>query len=66
MNTMKKNYEIMNKNNKIIVVSKRKFDPFYKKYMKDEIEQKRKKSLEDFDKKKQNDQIDKYNDYLYY
>ena len=66
MNIMKKNYEIMNKNNKIIVLRNRKFDPFYKKYIKDEIIKKRMKSKEDLDKVKLENENDKYNYYLYY
>ena len=67
MNIIKKNNEIMNKNNKIIVLRNKKFDPFYKKYLKDEIiKEKKTKSKEEFDKKKQENENDVYNNYLYY
>ena len=67
MNIIKKNNEIMNKNNKIIVLRNKKFDPFYKKYLKDEIfKEKKTKSKEEFDKKKQENENDIYNNYLYY
>ncbi len=64
-NIMKKNIEIINKNNKIIVLRNKKFDPFYKRYFHDEIIKKRMKSKED-DRTKQDDENEKYNNYLYY
>ena len=66
MNIMRKNYELMNKSNKIIVLRNRKFDPFYKKYIKDKVIKKRMKSKEEFDKLKLENENDKYNYYLYY
>ena len=64
-NIMKKNIEIINKNNKIIVLRNKKFDPFYKRYFHDEIIKKRMKSKED-DRTKQDDENEKYNNYLIY
>ena len=66
INEMKKNKAIINKNNKIIVLRNRKFDPFYKKYIGDVIIRKRMKSKEYLDKLKQGNENEKYNNYLYY
>ena len=66
INEMKKNKAIINKNNKIIVLRNRKFDPFYKKYIGDVIIRKRMKSKEYLEKLKQGNENEKYNNYLYY
>ena len=63
---LKKINKILNKNNKIIVLRNKKFDPFYKKYIGDELIRKRIKSKENYDKIKLENTYDKYNYYLYY
>ena len=63
---MKRNYNVINKSNKLIILRNRKFDPFYKKYIKDEVIKKRMKEKEDFDKMNLNNENEMYNNYLYY
>jgi hypothetical protein len=63
---LKKINKILNKNNKIIVLRNKKFDPFYKKYIGDELIRKRIKSRENNDKIRLENTYDKYNYYLYY
>ena len=63
---MKKIIKIINKNNKIIVLRNKKYDPFYKKYIEDEVNKKRIKSKENDDKLKLENTYEKYNYYLYY
>ena len=63
---MKKISKIINKNNKIIVLRNKKYDPFYKKYIEDEVNKKRIKSKENDDKLKLENTYEKYNYYLYY
>ena len=63
---LKKIYKIINKNNKIIVLRNKKYDPFYKKYIEDEVNKKRIKSKENNDKLKLENTYEKYNYYLYY
>ena len=66
MNALKKKLEIMNKNNKIIISRNKKFDPFYKRYIQDDIYKKRMKSKEHLDKYNLENEYNKYNNYLYY
>ena len=63
---MKKNYDVINKINKIIVLKNRKLDPFYKRYIQDDVIKKRIKLKEYLDKMKLDDENEIYNNYLYY
>ena len=66
MNFFKKKLELINKNNKIIFIRNRKYDPFYKKFIKDSITKKRLKFQKNIDKNQYESENDKYNNYLYY
>lgn len=62
---MERNEEIIDKNQKLIFIKNRKFDPFYKKYIHDEIIKKRLESKR-LDKLRLENDNDKYNNYLNY
>ena len=57
---MERNEEIIDKNQKLIFIKNRKFDPFYKKYIHDEIIKKRLESKR-LDKLRLENDNDKYN-----